>query len=115
MEWEGRIVNNAVSSFSITPDMESLSTGMEESSESSEPSSSKQLMDSFGDTLTRKLGQVESLQQQAQSKMQKFAAGEIDDVHDVSISLQKASMGLNVATAVRRKVLQGISELQQMG
>jgi flagellar hook-basal body complex protein FliE len=33
----------------------------------------------------------------------------------VSISMQKASMGLNMATAVRQKVLEGVQELQQMG
>jgi flagellar hook-basal body complex protein FliE len=79
-----------------------------------EDSPTKELMTSFGETLGNKLQQVESLQNTAQTKMQKFAAGEIDDVHDVSVSMQKAQMGLNVASAVRRKVLEGFTELQQM-
>lgn len=83
--------------------------------QSEESSDTQELMNSFGETLKNKLNQVESLQQNAQTKMQKFAAGEIDDVHDVSISMQKAQMGLNVASAVRRKVLEGFNELQQMG
>ncbi|MFB6344692.1 MAG: flagellar hook-basal body complex protein FliE [bacterium] len=87
-----------------------------QSSQQSEDSSeTAQLMNSFGETLQNKLNQVESMQKNAQTKMQKFAAGEIENVHDVSISLQKAQMGLNTASAVRRKVLQAFDELQQMG
>jgi flagellar hook-basal body complex protein FliE len=99
----------------LTPDMKNLASGSGASSENSDSPSSEKLMDSFGKTFKQKLGQLESLQQDAQIKMQKFAAGEIEDVHDVSVSLQKANMGLNMATAVRQKVLEGIQELQQMG
>lgn len=107
-------MDNSIGGFSLTPDMKDLASGVESPSESDPPSSQK-LMNSFGKTLKNKLAQVENLQQTAQTKMQKFAAGEIDDVHDVSISMQKASMGLNMATAVRQKVLEGVQELQQMG
>jgi len=108
-------MDNSIGGFSLTPDMKNLASGVESPSESSDPPSSEKLMNSFGKTLKNKLAQVENLQQTAQTKMQKFAAGEIDDVHDVSISMQKANMGLNMATAVRQKVLEGVQELQQMG
>lgn len=91
---------------------ESLPT--DSTSQSDDPSATEEMIDSFGKTLSNKLQQVESLQKTAQTKMQKFAAGEIEDVHDVSIAMQKARMGLNVASAVRTKVLEGINELQQM-
>lgn len=109
-------MDNSIGSFSLTPGMKHLASenGSNASGDSDSPATG-QLMDSFGETFKDKIGQVESLQQNAQTKMKKFAAGEIDDVHDVSVSLQKANMGLNVATAVRSKVLQGIQELQQMG
>jgi len=107
-------VDNSVGSFSITPEMKELSKDSP-SADSSESSASQELMGSFSKTLTQKLNQVESLQKNAQTKMKQFASGEIDDVHDVSVALQKASMGLNIATAVRQKVLEGIDELQQMG
>jgi len=109
-------MDNSIGSYSLTPSMKHLTPDSGSSaSEESDSSASARLMNSFGETFKEKIGQVESLQQQAQTKMKKFAAGEIDDVHDVSVSMQKASMGLNVASAVRSKVLQGIQELQQMG
>lgn len=109
-------MDNSIGSFSLTPSMKNLASGdpSNASGDSDSPASAK-LMNSFGETFKEKIGQVESLQQSAQTKMKKFAAGEIDDVHDVSVSLQKANMGLNLASAVRSKVLQGIQELQQMG
>jgi flagellar hook-basal body complex protein FliE len=107
-------LDSSISSFSLTPELKNLAPPQSQEDESSGQSASQQLMNSFSDTLTQKLHQVESLQQNAQTKMKQFASGQIDDVHDVSVSLQKASMGLNVATAVRQKVLEGIDELQQM-
>lgn len=108
-------MDNSIGSFSLTPSMKNLASSTGDASEDSDSPATAELMDSFGETFKEKIGQVESLQQQAQTKMKKFAAGEIDDVHDVSVSMQKANMGLNVASAVRSKVLQGIQELQQMG
>ncbi len=109
------MLDNSIGGFSLTPDMKNLVSEAESSSESADAPSSEKLMNSFGKTFKDKLAEVESLQQDAQMKMQKFAAGEIEDVHDVSVSLQKANMGLNMATAVRQKVLEGIQTLQQMG
>lgn len=109
-------MDNSVSSFDLTPQMQQLtSDSLGDSSDQSGPSASQELMKSFSDTFEEKINQVESLQQDAQMKMKKFAAGEIDDVHEVSTSMQKASMGLNLASAVRTKVLESFDELQQMG
>lgn len=101
-------------SLTPNPTLMDQATPSQSSGESSSSSETGELMESFGETLSNKLQEVESMQNTAQTKMQQFAAGEIDDVHDVSIAMQKAQMGLNVASAVRRKVIQGFDELQQM-
>lgn len=87
-------------------------------SSSSTPDSSsseaKQLMDSFGMELEKRVNQIKSMQDNAQTKMRQFAAGKLDSVHDVSVAVQKANMGFRLAGLVRQKVLSGFETLQQM-
>lgn len=103
-----------LTSLTPSPTLLNQSNNLSSAESSGESSETEKLINSFGETLQNKLQQVESMQQTAQTKMKKFASGEIDDVHDVSVAMQKAQMSLNVASAVRRKVLQGFNELQQM-
>lgn len=109
-------MNNTISSFSLTPSPKQFEgINYQDSESSSTDSSANELMESFGNTLSNKLNQVESLQQESHSKMKQFASGQIDDVHDVSVAMQKANMGINIATSVRKKVLDSLQTLQQMG
>lgn len=102
-----------MSASSVMPDHTLLSQqDLEPSSEST--SSSAELMNSFGRVLASKLNQVDQLQRTAQTKSRQFAAGKIDNVHEVSIATQKANMGLQLAGLVRQKVLQGFQQLQQL-
>lgn len=77
-------------------------------------SSTKELMGSFRDVLSNQLDDLEAQQTEATDKAKQFAAGEIDDVHDVTMSMQKASMSMEIATLVRNRLLQGFEDLQNL-
>ncbi|MFP4687373.1 MAG: flagellar hook-basal body complex protein FliE [bacterium] len=73
-----------------------------------------EIANSFADSLAGKLNQVENTQRDAQQKMRLFAAGKIDNVHDVTIAMQKANMAMRTATLVREKILGGFDQLKKM-
>ncbi len=77
-------------------------------------SSTRKLTDDFAVFLRDSLNQVETSQRDAQEKMRLFAAGEIDDVHDVTIAQQKAQLGLRLTTIVRNKLIEAYERLSQM-
>lgn len=95
---------------SVSPSLESFSS----QDNQSDSSATQELMSSFQNVLTDKLQQVERYQKDAHTKMKQFAAGEIDNVHDVSIALQKANMSVRLATLFREKILSGYNELKQL-
>jgi len=76
--------------------------------------STEELANSFADTLSEKLNHVESTQRDAQEKMRLFAAGEIENVHDVTIAQQKANMAMRITGLIREKLMQGFDSLNRM-
>jgi len=101
--------------ISLTPRPSSGSVDMSgnQQNESNE-SSTQRLMKSFHEVLTERINQVDAMHKDAHRKMKQFAAGEIDNVHDVSIAMQKADMAVNLATMFREKILTAFNELQQL-
>ena len=85
-------------------------------SDSGDPSTSatKELTEDFTSFLGDKLNEVEGKQVDAQEKMRLFAAGEIDNVHDVTVAQQKAQMAIRLVTIVRQKLLEAYDRLSQM-
>ena len=69
---------------------------------------------SFTDLLKEGLGQVNSLQLASDDLAAKFAAGETDNIHEVMIAGQKADIALQLATAVRSKILEAYQEIMRM-
>lgn len=112
MEWEGTAVSPSMDGISsLTPQKQLFNSGKSDSSYSSP---TYDLTKQFGNLLTDKLNQVESSQKKAHEKMRLFAAGKIDDVHDVSVALRKAKMALKLTTMVRSKLVQGYQKLSKM-
>ena len=72
------------------------------------------LANSFADSLANKLGEVEDTQRDAQQKMRLFAAGKIDNVHEVTVAMQKANLAMRTATLVREKLIGGFDQLKRM-
>ena len=69
---------------------------------------------SFSDTLNNSLGQVNNLQTEKNAMVTSFATGENQNVHELMISLQKASIAMKMTSAVRNKVLEAYKELSRI-
>ncbi len=68
----------------------------------------------FADTISNALGDVNDLQAQKKDMIYAFASGENENVHELMISLQKASVAMKMTTAVRGKVMETYKELSKM-
>jgi flagellar hook-basal body complex protein FliE len=60
------------------------------------------------------LRQVQSSQEQAQSSMNQFMAGEQKDVHEIALDAQKAELSFELFLQVRNKVVQAYQEIMRM-
>jgi len=69
---------------------------------------------SFADVLKEGICSVNSLQMEADSLATQFAAGETDNIHEVLIAGEKADIALQLATAVRSKILDAYQEIMRM-
>ena len=69
---------------------------------------------SFTDVLKAGLAQVNELQFEAENQAVRFAAGETDNIHGVLIAGQKAEIALQLATAIRTKILDAYQEIIRM-
>jgi flagellar hook-basal body complex protein FliE len=69
---------------------------------------------SFMSTLTDSLSKVNELQQQKAGMIESFASGETQNVHELMISMQKASVAMSMTSAVRGKVMQAYQEIMRM-
>jgi flagellar hook-basal body complex protein FliE len=69
---------------------------------------------SFADLLKSGLSEVNSLQLAADDIADKFAAGETDNIHEVLIAGEKASIALELTTAIRTKVMDAYQEIMRM-
>ena len=69
---------------------------------------------SFMDMLKAGLDEVNSLQIEAGSLADQFAAGKTDNIHAVLIAGEKADLALQFATAIRSKLLDAYQEIMRM-
>lgn len=70
--------------------------------------------DDFASKLMDVLKEVNSSQQQAASKENAFMTGQQVDYHDLMISVQKASVEMQLTMAVRNKVLEAYTDISHM-
>lgn len=69
---------------------------------------------SFTDTLKNSLKKVNDLQEQKESMIKSFAAGEEQNIHELMITLQKANIAMQMTSAVRNKVLEAYKEIMHL-
>lgn len=69
---------------------------------------------SFKETLFEALNQVNKLQAESSKATEQLAKGEIDNLHDVMIAGQKASIALTATVEVRNKVIEAYQEIMRM-
>ncbi len=68
----------------------------------------------FGDLLTDAVGEVNRLEDTARTTVKGLMTGTGVDVHQAMIATQKASMGFELALAVRNKAVQAYQQVMSM-
>jgi len=69
---------------------------------------------SFEDTLKDFLGDVNSMQNEADASIEKFVSGEVKDVHQVMAAVSEARTSFNLMLEIRSKTLEAYQELMRM-
>ena len=65
-------------------------------------------------TFKQVMGEVNRLQFDAEDMTRAFAVGDVEDVHDVALAINKAKFALDFTVRVRDKLLDAYRELSQM-
>ncbi len=69
---------------------------------------------SFGDMVTDSLTNVNDLQKHKNEMIVSFASGETQNVHELMISMQKASVAMSMTSAVRNKMIEAYKEMSKL-
>jgi len=69
---------------------------------------------SFKDTLQGFLKDVNSMQVKADQSIEKMAAGEITDVHQVMSTVEEANVAFNMMMEIRNKVMDAYQEVMRI-
>lgn len=78
------------------------------------PASAIQPEKTFGEFLSDALNSVNQLQNQASQASMNLAAGKIQDIAEVTIAAEKASVALQLTMQVRNKVVEAYQEVMRM-
>ena len=70
--------------------------------------------ESFGKIITDMLKETNQQMLDADKAIEAFAAGKIENVHDVMIATEKASLSFQLVMQVRNKVIEAYQELMRM-
>jgi flagellar hook-basal body complex protein FliE len=68
----------------------------------------------FADMLGKALGQLQSVSDTANAKVNALATGQNVDLQDVMLSLQAESLSMSLATQVRNKAVEAYQEVFRM-
>jgi flagellar hook-basal body complex protein FliE len=68
----------------------------------------------FGDLLADQLGKLTELQAQSDQQAKALASGEAENISDVVMAVERASLGLQFATTVRNKAVEAYQDLFRM-
>lgn len=69
---------------------------------------------SFRDVLVESVGEVQRLQTDADATIKKLVAGEIKDVTEAMVAVEKADVAFQTMMAVRNKIVAGYEEIMRM-
>jgi flagellar hook-basal body complex protein FliE len=68
----------------------------------------------FGEFLKDSIGQVNSLQHEANVAMEKLASGESQNLHETLLAVEKADISFKTMNQVRMKVIDAYREIMKM-
>ncbi len=69
---------------------------------------------SFGKMVSESLSEVNSLQKQKNDMIVSFASGETQNIHELMISMQKASVAMSMTSAIRNKLIESYKEMSKI-
>jgi flagellar hook-basal body complex protein FliE len=69
---------------------------------------------SFLDSLTDAVGEVQRLQQQADTTIRQVVSGEIKDITEAMVQVEKADVAFQTLLAVRNKIVAAYEEVMRM-
>lgn len=76
--------------------------------------SAEKVANSFQGFLNEAINNVQDLKTQSNELTNRLATGEIDDIHQVMIAAEKASLSLQFVVQVRNKVVDAYQEVMRM-
>ncbi len=68
----------------------------------------------FSNWLESELNALNNQLHSVEKTVQQFAAGEIDNLHQIMLSLEKTKLSFNLMLQVRNKLLEGYQEVMRM-
>ena len=78
------------------------------------PGSAAQLSEDFSTFLTNALDELKENQISVHNMNEQFIRGELQDVHNLMIAAQKASIGLELTVQVRNKAVEAYQEIMRI-
>lgn len=69
---------------------------------------------SFGEVLGGALDDLNRAQLKADGMVKKFLAGEVQDIHQVTIAMEEARLMMQLAVEIRNKVVEAYQEVSRM-
>ena len=73
-----------------------------------------EINETFKDILYKALHEVNQAQHRADDAVRRLATGETDNVHQVMVALEEASISLQFSLQVRNKVIEAYQEIMRM-
>lgn len=70
--------------------------------------------ETFSDTLKKFVEDVNSLQNKASDSIEKLGTGEITNVHQVMIAVEKAGTAMEFMLEIRNKIVEAYQEIMRM-
>lgn len=70
--------------------------------------------DSFGKIFKDLISETNDLQTDAAKIAEKFALGEVADIHEVMVAAEKAGVAFELVMAIRNKLVEAYQELMRM-
>jgi flagellar hook-basal body complex protein FliE len=76
--------------------------------------STAQKTGNFGDVFNNMLNDMNASIQNGGASVKNMVSGNVNDVHEVMIAMEKASVSLNLAVEIRNRVLESYREIMRM-
>jgi len=66
---------------------------------------------SFGDILKKSIGEVNDIQKAGEKAMEDMATGQVKDLHQAALAIDKAEMSMKLMLEVRNKAINAYKEI----